>query len=70
MELEKIEKDDPEMFETYREYMSHFYICMDVHNTRGNANGRKVWADYLFPVLDDAQEKFQFPIPEPISTRR
>jgi len=33
MELKQMEKDDPEMFETYRELMCHFYICIDVHIT-------------------------------------
>jgi len=28
----------------------------------GNANGVKVWADYLFSVLDDAPEDIEFPI--------
>ena len=42
IELEQIEKDDPKMFEIYRELMCHFCICMDVHNTHGNANGIKV----------------------------
>ena len=42
--------------------MCHFYICMDIHNTCGNANGIKVWADYFFPVLDGAPEDVQFPI--------
>jgi len=37
---------------------------MDIHNTHGNANGIKVWADYLFPVLDDALKKVQFSIPD------
>ena len=55
-----MEKDNPEMFETYRELICHFYICMDVHNAQGNANGMKVWADYLFSVLDDAPEDVQF----------
>ena len=62
MELEQMEKDNPDMFETYRELMCHFYICMDVHNTRGNANEINVSTDYLFPVLDDAPEKVHFPI--------
>jgi len=44
--------------------MCHFYICMDVHNARGNVNGMKVWADYLFPILDGAPEEVQFPIPD------
>ena len=50
------------MFVTYRELMCHFYICMDIHNTHGNANEIKVWANYLFLVLDDAPENIQIPI--------
>jgi len=42
MELEQMEKDDPEMFETYQELMYYFYIYMDIHNARENANGIKV----------------------------
>ena len=57
-----MEKDDAEMFKAYQELMCHFYIYMDVHNARGNANGIKIWADYLFPVLDDVPEEIQFPI--------
>ena len=37
---------------------------MDIYNTRGNANGIKVWADYLFLVLDGAPENIQFSIPD------
>ena len=62
IELEQMEKDNPELFETYWELMCHFYICMDVHNAWGNTNGIKVWADYLFPVLDNTPEEVQFPI--------
>ena len=62
IELEQMEKDDQEMFKTYQELMCHFYICMDDHNARGNANGIKVWAYYLFPNLDDALEEVQFSI--------
>ena len=54
-----MEKDDPEMLKTF---VCHFYICMDIHNTRENANEIKVWADYLFLVLDGAPEDVQFPI--------
>ena len=59
-ELKQMEKEDPEMFKTYRELMCHFYICMDVHNARKNANRIKVWVDYLFPILDDAPKEVQF----------
>ena len=57
MELEKIETDNSEMFEMYRELIRHFYICMDVHSAQGNVNGMKVLVDYLFPVLDDAPKE-------------
>ena len=63
-ELEQMEKDNPEMFETYRELMCHFYICMDIHNVRGNANGINIWADYLFSILEGAPEDVQLPILE------
>jgi len=42
IEFEKMEKDNPEMFETHLELMCYFYICMDVHNARENANRVKV----------------------------
>ena len=64
MELEQMEKDDPEMFETYQELMCHFYISMDVHNTHENANTIKVLVDYLFSILDGAPKDVQFSIPE------
>jgi len=70
IELEQMEKDDPKMSKTYRELMCHFYIYMDVHNTSGNANGIKVWVDYLFPVLNGAPEDVQFPISDDESARR
>ena len=37
--LEQMEKDNSGMLETYRELMCHFYNCMDIHNTCGDANG-------------------------------
>ena len=70
MELEQMEKDDPEMLETYRELMCHFYICKDVHNNRGNANRIKVLADYLFPILDGAPEDTSSPSLKRIFVRR
>ena len=44
--------------------MCHFYIYMDVHNTRVNVNRIKVWADYFFSFLDSALGNVQFPISE------
>jgi len=31
MEMEQLEKEDPALFETYRELMCHFYVCLDVY---------------------------------------
>ena len=42
--------------------MCHLYICMDVHNARGNVNRIKIWVDHLFSILDDATKEVQFPI--------
>ena len=44
--------------------MCHFYIYMNIHNTRGNADEIKIWADYLFPILDGGPEDVQFLISE------
>jgi len=35
---------------------------IDVDSIRGNVNGLKSWADYLFPNLDSAPEKIRTPI--------
>ena len=31
VELEQLDKQDPTLFETYRELMCHFYICLDIY---------------------------------------
>ena len=62
MELEQLEKVYLALFETYQELMCYFYICLDVHNAQGIANGMKVWTDYLFSVLDEVLEEVQFSI--------
>ena len=57
MELEQLENDYLTLFKTYRELMCHFYIYLNVHNTRGITNVIKVWADYLFSILDDVPKE-------------
>ena len=53
------------MFETYRELMCHFYICLDVHGGyKGSSNSLKCWADYLFPTLKEALEEARFGVVE------
>ena len=53
------------MFETYRELMCHFYICLDVHNGyKGSSYNLKSWADYLFPTLKEAPKEARFGVVE------
>ena len=58
-ELRQLAKDEPELYETYRELMCHFYICMDITKTKGNLVGQKTWADYLFLNLSATREEIQ-----------
>ena len=62
MEKLELKKDDSALFETYRELMCHFYICLDIHRSPGSMNSLKSWTDYLFPVLDSVLEDIQVPI--------
>ena len=56
-ELRQLAKDEPELYEVCRELMCHFYICMDIHRVKGNFNGQKAWADYLFLNLSSTPEE-------------
>jgi len=58
-ELAQLEKDEPAMYETYRELMCHFYICLDLNPSRENVNNLKSWVEYLFPVVDMPLENIQ-----------
>ena len=40
-ELEQLKKEDPTLFESYRELMCHFYICLDIHQGHGSINSLK-----------------------------
>ena len=41
-ELALLKKKEPALFETYRELMCHFYICLDTHDGfKGNSNRLK-----------------------------
>ena len=64
-ELALLEKQEPDLFETYRELMCHFYICLDVHGRyKGSSNSLKSWVDYLFPTLEKAPEEARFGVVE------
>jgi len=47
------------MYETYRELMCHFYICLDLYPSRGNVNSLKTWVEYLFSVVDGPLKALQ-----------
>ena len=58
--LKKLSTKSPEVFDVFRELTNHFQICIDLHNQgRGSCNGMKMWADYLFTNLDDAEEEIR-----------
>jgi len=57
-ELALLEKQEPTLFETYRELMCHSYICSDMHGSyKGGSSSLKSWGDYLFPNLENALEE-------------
>jgi len=58
-ELAQLEKDEPAIYETYRELMCQFYICLDLYPSRRNVNSLKSWVAYLFPVVDGPFENLQ-----------
>jgi len=51
-ELAQLEKDELALYETCRELMCHYYICLDLCPSRENVNSLKSWVKYLFPVVD------------------
>jgi len=59
-ELAQMEKDEPALYETCRELMRHYYIC--IYPSRGNVNNLKSWVEYLFPIVDGAFEILQIPV--------
>jgi len=65
VELALLEKKEPTLFETYRELMCHFYICLDVHGGyKESSNSLKSWVDYLFLTLEEAPEEARFRVVE------
>ena len=61
-ELEQLENQDKALYETYRELMCHFYICLNTHSIRSRTNGLKSQAAYFFPTLDGAPEEVLIPV--------
>ena len=55
-ELAQIEKDEPALYEMYRELMCHYYICLNLYPSRENINSLKSWVEYLFSVVDESLE--------------
>jgi len=40
-ELKQLKKEDPALFETYRELICHFYTCLNIHCGRRHVNSLK-----------------------------
>ena len=56
-ELALLEKQEPALFETYRELMCHLYICSSMHGShKGASCSLKSWENYLFPDLEGTPE--------------
>ena len=56
-ELALLEKQEPALFETYRELMCHLYICSSMHGgSKGTSCSLKSWGDYLFPDMENTPE--------------
>jgi len=46
-ELAQLDNDKPAIYETYRELMCYFYICLDLYPSRRNVNGLTSWVDLI-----------------------
>ena len=56
-ELALLEKQEPALFETYRELMCHLYICSSMHGShKGASCSLKSWGNYLFPDMKNTPE--------------
>ena len=56
-ELALLVKQEPTLFETYRELMCHLYICFSMHGGhKGVLCSLKSWENYLFPDLEVTPE--------------
>ena len=59
-ELAQLEKDEPALYETYRELMCHsVFASTSIYPSRGYINNLKSWVEYLFPVMDGPLENLQ-----------
>ena len=56
-ELRELSTKHGEVYDTYRELMCHFQICLNLNRTRGHNNDLKQWAEHLFVNLDNADFK-------------
>jgi len=61
-ELAQLEKDEPALYETYKELICPYYISLDLYPSRGNVNSLKTWVEYLFLVVDGLLENLHTPV--------
>ena len=70
-ELALLEKQEPTLFETYRELMCHLYICSSMHgSSKGASCSLKSWGDYLFPDMENAPEAAHYGVADEDIFRR
>jgi len=63
-ELTQLEKNEPMLYETYRELICHYYICLDLYPSSGNLISLTSWIGYLFTTVDGPVEDLQAPVVE------
>jgi hypothetical protein len=52
-ELQILRRDAPQLYEAYWELLCHYHICLQLNKQRSGGISQKVWANYLFPGLED-----------------
>ena len=66
-----LEKQEPALFETYRELMCHLYICLSMHEShKGASSSSNSWGNYLFPNLEDTPKVAHFGVADKDIFRR
>jgi len=63
-ELAQLEKNEPALYETYKELMCYYYIFLDLHPSRGTVISLTSWVEYSFPVVDGLVKDLQAPMSE------
>jgi hypothetical protein len=66
-EIKELSAKHGVMYDTYRELMCHFHICLNMNRTRGHNNGLKQWAEHLFVNLDNNSSEVRIRVADDVS---